>query len=402
MVWKVICVAVFAAVAGPYAAQAQSLAQIGGPAELPPNSFSGDQYVDSRGCVFLRAGNGGRLNWVPRVTRARKVLCGFPPTLGPRPAIDVADDIVPETVAPAMAAKAPAAPKPPAAVVATPVRNVGLPMETIASLPEMRKAAPAPLVTLDIVRAPAPAVRAAPSQTYEIAASTGVPAGKVGCYTDAPVPQRVTLRNGGTALVCTRGDGTLSGWRPPVYPDGARVGASLANPPVEFTTHRAGQTGHSAPAPAYTDASNPAPVMPKGYKAAWTDDRLNPNRGRGTAEGQAAQDQIWTRDVPAQLVTDTARKKAKKSKTTSVSTSNAATETGAAIWVQVGTFGVAANATGAAQKLAAMGLPTAKSKISRGGKSLQIVLAGPFGSTADAKAALAMARNAGFGDAILR
>jgi hypothetical protein len=33
---------------------------------------------------------------------------------------------------------------------------------------------------------------------------------------------------------------------------------------------------------------------------------------------------------------------------------------------------------------------------------LQIVYAGPFGTKAEAKAALTVARNAGFGDAILR
>ena len=142
--------------------------------------------------------------------------------------------------------------------------------------------------------------------------------------------------------------------------------------------------------------------MPKGFRAAWKDDRLNPNRGRGTAEGQAAQDQIWTRDVPAQLVTDKATKKAKKTKSVSVSTSNSATASTGKLWVQVGTFGVKANATGAAQKLAGLGLPTAKSRITKGGKALEIVLAGPFGSAAEAKAALSTARNAGFGDAILR
>ena len=397
MFWKVVSVAVFAAVTGPFAAQAQSLAQIGGPAELPPNSFRGDQYVDSRGCVFLRAGNGGQLNWVPRVTRARKVLCGYPPTLGPKPVIEMADESAPMVAAPVVVAKAAPAPKPPVKAARAPVRTAGQPMETIASLPSMR--APVPLVPLEIK----PAARPTGAQDYEVATSSGVPAGKVGCYTSAPVPQLVKLRNGGTALVCTRGDGSMTGWRPPIYPDGARVGASLSNPPVDVSTGRSRRTGHTAPAASYADATNPAPVMPKGYRSAWTDDRLNSNRAQGTAAGQAAQDQIWTRDVPAQLVTYKAKKKAKG---VSVSTSNSATEsTGegtAVMWVQVGTFGVKANATGAAQKLAALGLPTAKSRITKGGKALEIVLAGPFGSSATAQAALSKARNAGFGDAILR
>ena len=398
MFWKVVSVAVFAAIMGPQAALSQSLAQIGGPAELPPNSFRGDQYVDSRGCVFLRAGNGGQLNWVPRVTRARNVLCGYPPTLGPKPVIEMADESAPMAAAPVVAA-APRAPKPPVEVARAPMRNVGRPMETIASLPSMRARTAAPLVPLTITAAN-PTARA---QSYEVAANSGVPAGKVGCYTSAPVPQLVKLRNGGTALVCTRGDGTLTGWRPPIYPKGANVGAALSNLSVEVSATHARDSNIAAPAANYTDASDPAPVLPKGYKAAWTDDRLNPNRARGTAAGQAAQDQIWTRDVPAQLVSDKAKKKAKKTaKATSVSTSNSATETGIVAWVQVGTFGVQANATGAAQKLVALGLPTAKSRITKGGKTLEIVLAGPFRSSAEAQAALSMARGAGFGDAILR
>ena len=393
MFWKIVSVAAFAAITVPFAAQAQSLAQIGGPAELPPNSFRGDQFVDSRGCVFLRAGNGGQLNWVPRVTRARKVLCGFPPTLGPKPVIEMADEAAPEARAPVVVART-AAPRPPVAVK----RAVGMPMETIANLPATRRVAP-PVVAKVASAQPVKTVRA---QSYETAASNGVPAGKIGCYTNAPVAERVSLRNGGTALVCTRGDGTVTGWRPPVYPDGARVGASLSNPPVAVSSGRVRDTGRTAPAADYADASNPAPAMPKGYRAAWTDDRLNPNRGRGTAAGQAAQDQIWTRDVPAQLVTDKARKKAKKAKRVAVSTSNSANEASGSLWVQVGTYGVKANATGAAQTLAGLGLPTAKSRITKGGKALEIVLAGPFRSAADAKTALSMARNAGFGDAILR
>ena len=63
------------------AAGAQNLRDPSPPAEQPPGSFSGTQFVDSRGCVYVRAGLGGATNWVPRVNRERKQLCGFEPTL---------------------------------------------------------------------------------------------------------------------------------------------------------------------------------------------------------------------------------------------------------------------------------------------------------------------------------
>jgi SPOR domain len=50
------------------------------PAELPPQGYAGQQYVDSRGCVFLRAGTDGAPLWVPRVTAGGKPICGYPPS----------------------------------------------------------------------------------------------------------------------------------------------------------------------------------------------------------------------------------------------------------------------------------------------------------------------------------
>lgn len=52
----------------------------GKPAELPPASYAGMQYVDSEGCVFLRAGTEAETIWVPRVTSGGKQICGYPPS----------------------------------------------------------------------------------------------------------------------------------------------------------------------------------------------------------------------------------------------------------------------------------------------------------------------------------
>ncbi len=50
------------------------------PAELPPASYAGQQYVDSNGCLFLRTGTGAETVWIPRVSRDGASVCGYPPS----------------------------------------------------------------------------------------------------------------------------------------------------------------------------------------------------------------------------------------------------------------------------------------------------------------------------------
>jgi hypothetical protein len=61
-----------------FSANAQST-QVG-PKEFPPVTYKGKQYVDSAGCIFIRAGVDDAVRWVPRVTRERKQVCGATPT----------------------------------------------------------------------------------------------------------------------------------------------------------------------------------------------------------------------------------------------------------------------------------------------------------------------------------
>ncbi len=134
-------------------AMAQSTSAI--PAEFPPTSFAGNQFVDSKGCAFIRAGVGGAVTWVPRVDRKRQQLCNFQPSFA-------AATPVP---APVIAAPAPA-PKP--------ARNVGAPIRTVASTttpPRItpRVTAPAPVVrsaqiTPVVTPPPAPVIAPAPAR----------------------------------------------------------------------------------------------------------------------------------------------------------------------------------------------------------------------------------------------
>jgi hypothetical protein len=72
-------------VLGPSAVQAQAFLSTEVPAEFPPASFRAAQYVDSRGCVYVRAGASGVVNWVPRINRQRQHICNAQPSPALRP-----------------------------------------------------------------------------------------------------------------------------------------------------------------------------------------------------------------------------------------------------------------------------------------------------------------------------
>jgi hypothetical protein len=55
-------------------------AELAVPAEVPPPDYAGQQYVDSKGCLFMRAGPKGDETWIPRVTRDGVPLCDNPPS----------------------------------------------------------------------------------------------------------------------------------------------------------------------------------------------------------------------------------------------------------------------------------------------------------------------------------
>lgn len=425
MLLKVLAVSGWAALSVLSAASAQSLA---GPAETPPPSFKGSQYVDSRGCVFLRAGIGGRVTWVPRISRSRKALCGQSPAEAAR---EVA------VVAPAVQ------PTPPV----TKLRNTvtqssktygNAPMETIASLPRtpvrvaprvVAKPAPQKVAVPPVVAAPRPAQPSARLNSN--------------CPASSPYGARVTLTDGRNSLLCSADPRfdvraaaarvsaapvqkartapqpvpkTQIGRAPVPQPKAATMGAGYKCPPnapvakrfairgggsTVMCTTTGGGIENATPPLALGQRSDLA--IPKGYRKAWNDDRLNPLRGNRTALGQAQQDQVWTRDVPAQLVARVAPTQTTKRSVNATSTSNAPRNAvRGGYYVQIGTFGEPANAARSAASLRGLGLPVAKSRINSKGRRLQVVMVGPFGDTRSANAALSTARRSGFGDAFIR
>jgi septal ring-binding cell division protein DamX len=435
MFGKVLSAALLAAVFGTTSADARGL---GGPAELPPAGYKGQQYVDSRGCVFLRAGFGGQVTWVPRVSRDRKQLCGYPSSGG---RVEVAEAAAP-------------APQETAVAVVPQVRSAP---STDAGVMPKRVAAPQPAP--QVVRpATASELAATSPRGTVVAAPEGGAGYRLACPADTPVAERFEIRGGGTKVMCTAGNGSLDGADFPIL-----VAGSLAGRPIGYDAHVAvGNTGKTGEAPGGTvyvgtrtagatvistkSAKYPAQVPPAGYKLAWSDDRLNPNRGKQTVEGLMDMDGVWTRTTPAELREDsevkrrpvkiivrhrdgtqsahegyvvstkggaetvvrsdgaTVKKLSKSTKAVAPdvvapkakATAKLATGSGRFL-VQVGTYGVSSNAEGAAGRLKGQGLPVSRGKLNGG--ALTVVYAGPFASAADAKAALSAARGMGFSDA---
>ncbi len=117
------------------AVSAQSVRDVGPPAELPPADFRGIQYVDSRGCVYIRAGVGGATNWVPRVNRNRDVLCGFRPTFAQAPAPAPASPVAPPSNRVVDLTAGLTVPSQAAAPARRPAQSAGRqPIETVASV----------------------------------------------------------------------------------------------------------------------------------------------------------------------------------------------------------------------------------------------------------------------------
>lgn len=328
------------------------------PAEIPPLTYKGNTYVDSAGCVFIRAGINGMPTWVPRLHRDKKQVCGYKPTVVAQsgPAAKKPSNVT--VIQPTIVADAPAAaPKAPAARVTTTKK----PVKTVASIKASTKtAAVAPKVAVAMPKAkqqPQPLAQAAIKVPARQVEPVNGPRQRVGLNAGNPACQ-------GASPLSTRY----------IRPQSADVPVRCYEPiKADVWTY----TRASAKGPGDGVFSNPVgatattTAIPKGYRAAWNDGRLNPNRGLKKAAPNAAMHQ------------------------------HATTASHGGRYIQIGTFGVPANASRTAAKFQQMGIPVSVRQISRGGRALKSVMAGPFASQAQLQQALGHARAHGFRDAFV-
>ncbi|WP_226623465.1 SPOR domain-containing protein [Alloyangia pacifica] len=397
---------------------AQRIDTISDPAEVPPASYTASQYVDSRGCVFVRAGFDDAVIWVPRVSRAGEPVCGYAPSLSGQSRTATATPqtapAAPAEPAPAPARTATARPAPTPAPA--PTTRSSQPMTTVASTPapvvkalaSKPPAAPAPRVVARVPAqhaAPAPAAPAsgliggacAPGFSGEIVSN-----GRTVRCGPQTAPYATEVRRGeapapGKNVYYNQGGGVGS-WQDGklMVPGGTRI----------------------LPRHVYEDGPAERTIVPSGYRPAWEDDRLNPHRALQTVKGYYDTQRVWTHEVPyastagtvatavaprVRFEGDPALKPAPSttgSSVVAVASDSASDDSGALRYVQIGAFSTAAKAADASRRLQAAGLPV--QELLRKSDGMRRLRVGPYADDRAAQIALAKVRATGYQAASLR
>ena len=343
---RVLALAILAMSGASGGAVAQSGTNVQVPSEFPPASYTGRQYVDSKGCVYIRAGIDGQTTWVPRVTRNRKVICGFQPSLA------TATAEAQPAPAPAPARQQAAAPPPQQITVepearpqAETARTTATERPATSTTRTVRRAAPAPQAQPRVVRrapqqaaaapprreAPRPAaatpqpssdaVAASPTTQRVRTAARTVPQGQPACEGASPISAQYLRAKPGRTVRCG----------PQAQPYSTVISGGGGAGPAMRTVRTASAPAIRQPAPSARNQSaapradaprristltRVAPKhvyrkqvmtgggikVPSGYQRVWEDDRLNPQRAHQTFDGIAQSNVTWTRTVPRRLI----------------------------------------------------------------------------------------------------
>jgi hypothetical protein len=176
------------------------------------------------------------------------------------------------------------------------------------------------------------------------------------------------------------------------------LGASLRIAALAAGAYALATAGATAQEAASVGFVDPVPIVrigpPAGFEYAFTDGRLNPNRGVRSARGDAQSAQVWTQTVPRREIP------LSREAIAAAAAANAPAHPAAARgrYVQVASFRQPGRAQVAAAQVARAGLPARV--VSSGG--YQVVLAGPLGTDAERQRALQTTRSLGYSDAFLR
>lgn len=318
---RVIALAVIVASTGVAMTHAQSLRNAVEPAEFPPSSYKGTQYIDSRGCVYVRAGISGNVSWIPRVTRSRQQLCNQTPTnagavasvapAAKAPAkpvqitLDAPKATAPKAIVPVVKSRVrkplAATPKPRRIAIARPAR-VRKPVVIAAAAKPVVVRPATTIAKRKVVAAKPKTSRVASackgastsSQRYLGQARRGL---AVRC---GPQVQKHYTARSNVAAVAPR---TVA---PVAIAQPARRVVTSARPQVAYagtSTSTINGATRIVPKHVLANRQNTQNLqIPEGYRSVWSDGRLNPMRAEQSLAGQAQIKLVWTQTVPRRLI----------------------------------------------------------------------------------------------------